>query len=69
MEFVDTVFGVAAVATGGQHHRVKFNDQNLDTYAVEYRFDAKTKFCFSSQTIKDGVRRLGDFGQRNLVQF
>jgi len=69
MEFADTVFGVAAVATGGQHHRVKRNDQNLDSYAVEYRFDHKTKFFFSGQTIKDGVRRLGDFGQRNLVPF
>ena len=59
-------FGVAAVATGGRHHTGKQYNKKVDSCAVEYsRFDNETRFLFFGGTTKDGVRRLGDFGQMN----
>ena len=53
----------SAVATGGRHYKGKINDQNFDSYAVEYTFDDGAKFFFSGRAMKDCVRKFGGFGQ------
>ena len=60
---------VSAVATGGRHYKGKINDQNFDSYAVEYTFEDGTKFFFSGRAMKDCVRKFGGFGQGSKGAF
>jgi hypothetical protein len=38
------LFTATAEATGGRHVKGKMDDQNFDSYAVEYTFPDGTKF-------------------------
>ena len=60
---------VTAVATGGRHYKGKMNDQNFDSYAVEYTFEDGTKFYFSGRAMKDCGRKFGGFGQGSKGAF
>jgi len=53
---------VSAIATGGRHFQGKINDQNFDSYAVEYTFEDGTKFFFSGRAMKNCRRQFGGFG-------
>ena len=54
---------VSAEATGGRHYRTKLDDQNFDSYAVEYTFADGTKFFYSGRSMKDCQQKFGVFGQ------
>ena len=54
---------VSAEATGGRHYRGKLDDQNFDSYAVEYTFADGTKFFYSGRSMKDCQQKFGVFGQ------
>ena len=54
---------VSAEATGGRHYRGKIDDQNFDSYAVEYTFPDGTKFFYSGRHIKNCDQKFGVFGR------
>jgi predicted dehydrogenase len=54
---------VSAEATGGRHYRGKIDDQNFDSYAVEYTFHDGAKFFYSGRAMKDCRQQFGAFGQ------
>jgi len=60
---------VRAEATGGRHYRGKIDDQNFDSYAVEYTFDDGAKFFYSSRTMKNCEQKFGVFGQGSKGAF
>jgi predicted dehydrogenase len=60
---------VSAEATGGRHYRGKIDDQNFDSYAVEYTFDDGAKFFYSSRTMKNCEQKFGVFGQGSKGAF
>jgi predicted dehydrogenase len=54
---------VTAEATGGRHVKGKMDDQNFDSYAVEYTFPDGTKFFYSGRHIKNCDQKFGVFGR------
>lgn len=60
---------VSADATGGRHYQGKLNDQNFDTYAVEYTFADGTKFFYYGRTMANCHNRFGVFGQGSKGAF
>jgi predicted dehydrogenase len=60
---------VKAEATGGRHFRGKLDDQNFDSYGVEYTFADGTKFFYSGRTMKDCEQKFGVFGQGSKGAF
>ena len=58
-----------AEATGGRHYRGKIDDQNFDSYAVEYTFDDGAKFFYTSRTMKNCEQKFGVFGQGSKGAF
>jgi hypothetical protein len=50
-------------AIGGRHFRGKLDDQNFDSYGVEWTFDDGTKFFYSGRTMKDCEQKFAVFGQ------
>lgn len=53
---------VMAEALGGRHLRARLDDQNFDTYSVEYTFEDGTKFFYAGQHMKDGARKFALHG-------
>jgi predicted dehydrogenase len=60
---------IKAEATGGRHFRGKRDDQNFDSYGVEYTFADGTKFFYSGRTMKDCEQKFGVFGQGSKGAF
>ena len=60
---------VKAEATGGRHFRGRLDDQNFDSYGVEYTFADGTKFFYSGRTMKDCEQKFGVFGQGSKGAF
>jgi predicted dehydrogenase len=54
---------VKAEATGGRHYKGRLDDQNFDSYSVEYTFDDGTKFFYSGRHSKNCDQKFGVFGQ------
>ena len=54
---------VKVEAIGGRHFRGKLDDQNFDSYGVEWTFDDGTKFFYSGRTMKDCEQKFAVFGQ------
>lgn len=54
---------VRAEATGGRHFQGKMNDQNFDSYAVEYTFENGMKFFYSGRHMKGCEQKFGVYGQ------
>jgi len=54
---------VSAEATGGRHFRGKIDDQNFDSYAVEYTFGDGAKFFYSGRAMHNCLQQFGVFGQ------
>ena len=50
---------VKAEATGGRHFCGKLDDQNFDSYGVEWTFADGTKFFYSGRTMKDCEQKFG----------
>ena len=53
---------VKAEAVGGRHFQGKVNDQNFDSYGVEWTFADGAKFFYSGRTMKDCEQKFGVFG-------
>jgi predicted dehydrogenase len=53
---------IKAEATGGRMFRGKIDDQNFDSYAVEYTFADGTKFFYAGRTIPNCESKFGIFG-------
>lgn len=60
---------VRAEATGGRHYRGKIDDQNFDSYAIEYTFEDGGKFFYSSRLMKNCAQKFGVFGQGSQGAF
>ena len=60
---------VKAEAIGGRHFRGRLDDQNFDSYGVEYTFADGTKFFYSGRTMKDCEQKFGVFGQGSKRAF
>ena len=60
---------VTAIATGGRHFRGKIDDQNFDSYAVEFTFADGVKFFFAGRAMKDCQQQFGGFGQGSKGAF
>ncbi|MFN6189341.1 MAG: Gfo/Idh/MocA family protein [Planctomycetia bacterium] len=60
---------VKVEAIGGRHFRGKLDDQNFDSYGVEYTFADGTKFFYSGRTMKDCEQKFGVFGQGSKGAF
>jgi predicted dehydrogenase len=60
---------VKVEATGGRHFRGKLDDQNFDSYGVEWTFADGTKFFYSGRTMKDCEQKFGVFGQGSKGAF
>jgi predicted dehydrogenase len=60
---------VRAEATGGRHYRGKIDDQNFDSYAVEYTFPDGTKFFYSGRVMPNCRQQFGVFGQGSKGAF
>jgi predicted dehydrogenase len=60
---------VKAEATGGRHFRGKLDDQNFDTYGVEWTFADGTKFFYSGRTMANCNQKFGLFGQGSKGAF
>jgi predicted dehydrogenase len=54
---------VKVEAIGGRHFRGKLDDQNFDSYGVEWTFADGTKFFYSGRTMKDCERKFSVGGQ------
>jgi predicted dehydrogenase len=60
---------VKAEAVGGRHFQGKVNDQNFDSYGVEWTFADGAKFFYSGRTMKDCEQKFGVFGQGSKGAF
>jgi predicted dehydrogenase len=60
---------VKAEAVGGRHVQGKLNDQNFDSYGVEYTFADGAKFHYYGRTMKDCEQKFGVFGQGSKGAF
>jgi len=60
---------VRAEATGGRHYKGKLDDQNFDSYAIEYTFDDGAKFFYSSRLMNNCEQKFGVFGQGSKGAF
>jgi predicted dehydrogenase len=60
---------VKVEAIGGRHFRGKLDDQNFDSYGVEWTFADGTKFFYSGRTMKDCEQKFGVFGQGSKGAF
>lgn len=60
---------VKAEAIGGRHFQGKVNDQNFDSYGVEWTFADGAKFFYSGRTMKDCEQKFGVFGQGSKGAF
>jgi predicted dehydrogenase len=60
---------VKAEAVGGRHFQGRVNDQNFDSYGVEWTFADGAKFFYSGRTIKDCEQKFGVFGQGSKGAF
>ncbi len=53
---------VKAEGIGGRHFHGKLDDQNFDSYAVEYTFDDGAKFFYNAHLMKNCNQKFGVFG-------
>jgi predicted dehydrogenase len=60
---------VKAEAIGGRHFQGKVNDQNFDSYGVEWTFADGAKFFYSGRTMTDCEKKFGVFGQGSKGAF
>jgi len=60
---------VSAEATGGRHYRGKIDDQNFDSYSVEYTFPDGAKFFYSGRVMPNCRQQFGVFGQGSKGAF
>jgi predicted dehydrogenase len=60
---------VRAQGVGGRHFQGKINDQNFDSYGVEYTFADGTKFYYYGRAMKDCKRTFGVYGQGSKGAF
>ncbi len=60
---------VSAEATGGRHYRGKIDDQNFDSYSVEYTFSDGAKFFYSGRVMPNCRQQFGVFGQGSKGAF
>lgn len=60
---------VRAEAVGGRHFQGKINDQNFDSYGVEWTFADGAKFFYSGRTMTDCEKKFGVFGQGSKGAF
>ena len=60
---------ISAQATGGRHFQGKINDQNFDSYAVEWEFADGAKFFYSGRAMKDCKTRFALHGQGSTGAF
>ena len=60
---------VKAEGVGGRHYKGKLDDQNFDSYAVEYTFDDGAKFFYASRSMKNCEQKFGLFGQGSKGAF
>ena len=58
-----------AEATGGRHFRGKLDDQNFDTYGVEWTFADGAKFFYSGRAMANCDTKFGLFGQGSKGAF
>jgi predicted dehydrogenase len=60
---------VKAEAVGGRHFQGKINDQNFDSYGVEYTFADGAKFHYYGRTMANCEQKFGLFGQGSKGAF
>ncbi len=60
---------VMAEAVGGRHYQGKINDQNFDSYGVEYTFADGAKFFYSCRTMSGTKTNFGVYGQGSKAAF
>ena len=60
---------VTAEAVGGRHFRGKIDDQNFDSYGVEYTFDDGTKFYYQNRLMKECENKFSLHGQGTKAAF
>ncbi|MFM8634513.1 MAG: Gfo/Idh/MocA family protein [Planctomycetia bacterium] len=60
---------VKAEAVGGRHFQGKLNDQNFDSYGVEWTFADGAKFFYSGRAMKDCEQKFSLFGQGSKGSF
>lgn len=63
VSWMKNAWPVSAEATGGRHYKGVIDDQNFDSYAVEYTFGDGAKFFYSGRVMKDCLQQFGVFGQ------
>lgn len=60
---------VKAEAIGGRHFQAQINDQNFDSYGVEYTFADGATFFYSGRTMKDCEQKFYVVGQGSKGAF
>ena len=60
---------VRAEAVGGRHFQGRINDQNFDSYGVEYTFADGVKFFYYGRAMKNTPSKFGVFGQGSKGAF
>ena len=60
---------VKAEAIGGRHFQGKMNDQNFDSYGVEYTFADDATFFYYGRTMRDTRLNFGVYGQGSKGAF
>ncbi|MFM9024501.1 MAG: Gfo/Idh/MocA family protein [Planctomycetaceae bacterium] len=60
---------VKAEGVGGRHFQGRINDQNFDSYGVEYTFADGTKFFYAGRALQDCEHKFGVFGQGSKGAF
>jgi len=60
---------VLAEAVGGRHFQGKINDQNFDSYGVEYTFADGAKFFYFGRVMQGTPSKFGVFGQGSKAAF
>jgi predicted dehydrogenase len=60
---------ISAQATGGRHFQGKLNDQNFDSYAVEWEFADGAKFFYSGRAMKGCRAQFSLHGQGSKGAF
>ena len=60
---------VMAEAVGGRHFQGRVNDQNFDSYGVEYTFADGAKFFYYGRTMKGCPSKFGVYGQGSKGAF
>ena len=67
--WMKNMWPIQAEAIGGRHFQGKINDQNFDSYGVEWTFADGTKFFYSGRTMKGCEKKFGVFGQGSKGAF